>query len=356
MSFIVPPFPCCRSNTRRLWGSRGGGPAAPRAGARSPRAEVAGTTASGRRQADQPRRAATTAGSARGSVWTMSVVTRLRSQAPQLRRAAGPGCRRGRRRGPARWARRPPPRPGRPAAQRRATSAQAASWPSRSIASRWKFAVADPMPPMYSARCGRRWSAASSTSAPRATGTPGADLEVRRRRQRRASGGRSPRRAARRRPSPRRGEQKIGSQPSAISAARAMFFGPSRGEVDGQVRAQRVDGGAQRLALPGAAGQGQLVERRRRSRTGRLPAQHLAHDVDVLAGAGQRARVGLAVPALDHLGARTRPRPRTNRPPLRWSRVRAAIAVAVGVRADICAIAGAQPDPRGSARPTRPAG
>ena len=30
------------------------------------------------------------------------------------------------------------------------------------------------------------------------------------------------------------------------------------------------------------------------------------------------------------------PMPRTNRPPVRWSMVMAAIAVAVGVRADIC--------------------
>ena len=34
----------------------------------------------------------------------------------------------------------------------------------------------------------------------------------------------------------------------------------------------------------------------------RLTGEHLAHDVDVLAGAGQRLREGLAVPALDDLG------------------------------------------------------
>ena len=65
-----------------------------------------------------------------------------------------------------------------------------------------------------------------------------------------------------------------------------------------------------------------------------LPGEDLAHDVDVLAGPGQRSREGLAVPSLDDLGVPTRRAARTKRPPERWSMVSAAMAIVVGVRAD----------------------
>nr|KEP24725.1 hypothetical protein DA06_07035 [Georgenia sp. SUBG003] len=107
--------------------------------------------------------------------------------------------------------------------------------------------------------------------------------------------------------------------------------------MDREVGAQRVDRRSQRLALPGAAAQGQLVVGAVEP-DGLLAAQHLADDVDVLARPFERARIGLAVPASTTCGPEA-PRPRTNRPPERWSRVMAAIAVAVGVRADICATA-----------------
>ena len=73
-------------------------------------------------------------------------------------------------------------------------------------------------------------------------------------------------------------------------------------EEDGDVAAQRVHRGLQRLAEPGAVGARvrQVVERA--VLLDRLLArQHLSHDVDVLARAGQGLAVGLAVPALHHL-------------------------------------------------------
>ena len=72
------------------------------------------------------------------------------------------------------------------------------------------------------------------------------------------------------------------------------------GEEDRDLRAQRVDRRLERLAEPGAARQRQVVELAvvlERFLAGDDPAD----DVDVLARAGQRARVGLAVPALDDL-------------------------------------------------------
>ena len=58
-------------------------------------------------------------------------------------------------------------------------------------------------------------------------------------------------------------------------------------------------------------------------------------DLDVLAGAGQRLVRRTAVPALHHLGTR-HAQAQLKRPLERWSRVRAAMAVAVGVRAASC--------------------
>ena len=65
-----------------------------------------------------------------------------------------------------------------------------------------------------------------------------------------------------------------------------------------------------------------------------LAGEDPADDLDVLAGAGERLGVGLAVPALDDLRPR-RAEPEDEPPPERWSRVSAVIAVAVGVRAEI---------------------
>src|SRR5690606_37646961 len=64
-----------------------------------------------------------------------------------------------------------------------------------------------------------------------------------------------------------------------------------------------VGGRAQGLAEARALGQGERVVRPGR-RHGRLAAQHVAHDLHVLARARERLRVRLAVPALDHLRAR----------------------------------------------------
>ena len=67
-----------------------------------------------------------------------------------------------------------------------------------------------------------------------------------------------------------------------------------------------------------------------------LAGQHLADDVDVLAGTRERLRERLAVPAFDHLGART-PRPSTKRPPERVvpAVLAPAMPMAVGVRAEL---------------------
>ena len=99
------------------------------------------------------------------------------------------------------------------------------------------------------------------------------------------------------------GEKKMGNQPSAISAARATFFGPSAPRMIGMSARNGCTIGLSGLPSPVPPGIGQGVVR---AVVGHrcLPGQHLAHDVDVLAGSGQRRREGLAVPALDHLGAR----------------------------------------------------
>ena len=78
---------------------------------------------------------------------------------------------------------------------------------------------------------------------------------------------------------------------------------PLGAEVDRDVGAQRVDRRLQRLAQTGAAGVGQRVVARPSYVDRLLAGDHLADDLDVLAGAGQRLRVRLAVPALDDLRA-----------------------------------------------------
>ena len=75
-------------------------------------------------------------------------------------------------------------------------------------------------------------------------------------------------------------------------------FGP---QDDRDLLAQRMDDGLERLAQPGAA---RIGERIGGTVTGdrRLSGDHLAHDVHVLDGPGQRLLERLAVPSLDHLG------------------------------------------------------
>ncbi len=94
----------------------------------------------------------------------------------------------------------------------------------------------------------------------------------------------------------------MGNQPSAISAARATFFGPSAPRMIGDLRSQRVHDRLQRLAQPGAARVGERIVG---AVTGdhALTGHHLAHDVHVLAGPGQGLGEGLSVPALHDLGA-----------------------------------------------------
>src|SRR3954466_7451395 len=93
----------------------------------------------------------------------------------------------------------------------------------------------------------------------------------------------------------------------------------------------------QRLTEAGALQAGQLVaialvlDRR-------FAREHLAHDVDVLARARERARSSAPYQPSPTCGPDA-PRPSTNRPPERWSSVSAAIAIAVGVRADSWAMA-----------------
>ncbi len=75
---------------------------------------------------------------------------------------------------------------------------------------------------------------------------------------------------------------------------------PLGAQVDGDLRAVGMQDRAQRLAQAGAAAQRQLVVPAVvGDRLG--PGDDRAQDLDVLPGPLQRARVGLAVPALDHL-------------------------------------------------------
>src|SRR5699024_213213 len=113
----------------------------------------------------QSRRASVIGASMRGSVCSTRVVTQLDSQAASWVRNSSGGptsatcCTSsvGTAAAAASFS---------PAAYLAATSWHTSSYPSRSIASRWKLAFADPIPPMYSARCGRTASAAASRSAP----------------------------------------------------------------------------------------------------------------------------------------------------------------------------------------------
>ena len=93
----------------------------------------------------------------------------------------------------------------------------------------------------------------------------------------------------------------MGNQPSATSAARATFFGPSAPRMMGISRPQRVDDGLQRLAQSRPARVGERVVGPVVGDRG-VAGDDLADDVQVLAGPGQRLGEGLPVPALDDLG------------------------------------------------------
>ena len=99
------------------------------------------------------------------------------------------------------------------------------------------------------------------------------------------------------------GEKKIGNQPSAISAARATFFGPSAPRTMGMSVRSGWTMALSGLPRPVPARIGQRVVGPVVG-DGRLAGEHLADDRDVLARAGQGLRERLAVPTLDHLGAR----------------------------------------------------
>ena len=105
------------------------------------------------------------------------------------------------------------------------------------------------------------------------------------------------------------GENSVGIQPSAISAASVVFFGPDRGDVDRDPLLHRRDRQLQRLARP--------VRQRQLERLAveldALARQRHPHDRDVLARALQ-------------LAARSAGRASPRRPAARWSRSRAASA------------------------------
>ena len=98
------------------------------------------------------------------------------------------------------------------------------------------------------------------------------------------------------------GDQKIGSQPSAISNACATAFGPHHREIDRDVRTQRAGHQLQRLAEPGAVRDRDVVVRA--VVLDELAAQRCANDLDVLARLLERLSPRLAVPALDDLWPR----------------------------------------------------
>ena len=142
-----------------------------------------------------------------------------------------------------------------------------------------------------------------SSPSPMARRSPGADHELTRARRRawppRSASGAPQTSFA------RSGMKRIGSQPSAISAVSATFFSPSEAIQIGMLAAHRVGDDLERLAQSRALplGQGQrevlsLVHERG------LAAPHVAADLDDLAGAPERIRVGHPVEALDDLGAR----------------------------------------------------
>ena len=104
----------------------------------------------------------------------------------------------------------------------------------------------------------------------------------------------------------RSGEKKIGSHPSAISAASCDVLRTDGGEVDRDVGPARVHDDLQRLAEPGrvrrrctgcrSAGRGARAAPSRR--------RIVTHDLDVLARAAERLAVRLPVPALGDLRTR----------------------------------------------------
>jgi hypothetical protein len=99
------------------------------------------------------------------------------------------------------------------------------------------------------------------------------------------------------------GAKNNGSQPSPISAARATFFGPSAAMKIGISLRSGWTVDLSALPSPAPALQREVVERAvvlDRCASG----DDLTDHVDVLAGAGQRARVRLSVPALDDLWSR----------------------------------------------------
>ena len=102
----------------------------------------------------------------------------------------------------------------------------------------------------------------------------------------------------------RRGLRRVEDRDPAVGDLGGLgdVLGPLRAEPDRDVGAQRVHDRLERLAEADRALAG---ERQRVVRAGvgdrALASQHLADDVDDLAGAGQRLAERRAVPALDHL-------------------------------------------------------
>ena len=134
----------------------------------------------------------------------------------------------------------------------------------------------------------------------------------------------------------RREEQR---QPAVADLGRqGDVLRPLGGEVDRDRRAQRVDRRLERLAEPGATLQRDVVVVAVEL-DGCLAGDDPAHDLDVLAGPCRAASDTARRTSPRRPAGPDAPRPRMNRPPDRWSSDIAAIAVAAGVRADICMIA-----------------
>ena len=109
----------------------------------------------------------------------------------------------------------------------------------------------------------------------------------------------------------RSGDQKIGSQPSADLEGELDRLRRDRGEVDRDLRPERLQHQLQRLAEPGAADDRDVVVRSVMLEP--LAAKRGAHDLDVLAELPERLPPLLAVPALDDLRPR-RPEPEQEAP------------------------------------------
>ena len=212
-----------------------------------------------------------------------------------------------------------------------------------------------PIPPKYRASRGRIMSAAASTSSCDDEVERDRDLEVRRAalpaparipprdaggRARRGAGASRTARASRRRSRPSgrcsSGLRRRGRSGSARAAdGRVVFSGlPSPVTPSRSVHRQRIVGPVRG--------------------DGRAPRDHVAHDRDVLARARQRLGERLAVPAFDDLRPR-HPEPEDEAPAAQVvHRHRGHRRRGRPSRADLHD-RGAEPDPRRSASPTRPA-